>query len=199
MTNTEGLYSKKVIAELFSLTERRVEQLAQKKIIPKAGKGTFDLGPTVQAYIRYLHGLSNGAISADTSELSQRLLQAQTQEREAKARMADLELAVMQGKLHEAEHVKKIMTDMIVACRSRLLAIPSRSAAVLVNMTNPSEISGYLSELVREALENLTEYDPEKFNELNEKYVPPRSDEDEYKEKDGGPDARDNDSVEAAP
>ena len=63
--NSSGLYSKKVIAELFNLTERRVEQLAQKKIIPKVGRGMFDLGPTVQAYIRYLQGLSNGAISAE--------------------------------------------------------------------------------------------------------------------------------------
>ncbi|MDR3280953.1 MAG: hypothetical protein LBT23_10605 [Synergistaceae bacterium] len=172
MPDNGGLYSKKTIAELFSISERRVEQLAQKKIIPKAGKGLFDLEPTVQAYVRYLHGLANGAISADTTELNQRHLQAQVQEREAKARMAELDLAVMQGKLHEADHVKKIMTDMIVACRSRLLSLPSKTSTTLANMTDTVEIATFVRELIYESLEALSEYDTEKFNELNEKYVP---------------------------
>jgi phage terminase Nu1 subunit (DNA packaging protein) len=178
MTNKDGLYSKKIIADLCGVTERRVEQLAQKKIIPKAGKGLFDLGPTVQAYIRYLHGLANGAISADTSELNQRLLQAQAEEREAKARIAQLELSVMEGRLHEAEHVKKIMADMIVACRSRLLAVPSRASTPLAGMTEPAEIAEYLQALIHEALDALAEYDPEQFNGMNDKYVPPSGTED---------------------
>jgi phage terminase Nu1 subunit (DNA packaging protein) len=178
-SSRDGLYTKKTIAELFGVTERRVEQLAQKKIIPKVGKGLFDLGPTVQAYIRYLHGLANGAISADTTELNQRLLQAQADEREAKARMAELDLAVMQGKLHEADHVKKIMTDMIAASRSRMLALPSKAAIATSSMADPAEISSFLRELVYQALEALSEYDPEKFNELNEKYVPPCAEKDD--------------------
>ena len=172
-----GLYPKKTIAELFGVTERRVEQLAQKKIIPKAGKGLFDLGPTVQAYIRYMHGLANGAISADTTELNQRLLQAQAEEKEAKARMAELDLSVMQGSLHEADHVKKIMADMIVACRSRLLSLPSKAAVTAANMTDPAEITSFLRGIVYEALEALSEYDAEEFNGLNEKYVPPYEEE----------------------
>jgi phage terminase Nu1 subunit (DNA packaging protein) len=173
MDNKGGLYPKKTIAELFSVTERRVEQLAQKKIIPKAAKGLFDLGPTVQAYIRYLHGLTNGAISADSAELNQRLLQAQAEEREAKARMTELDLSVMRGQLHEAEHVKKIMTDMIVASRSLLLAIPSKASTIVANMAEPTEVAAYLRAMINEALEILSEYDAEKFNSLNERYVPP--------------------------
>jgi phage terminase Nu1 subunit (DNA packaging protein) len=179
--------SKKEIAGLFGVTERRVEQLAQKKIIPKAGKGLFDPWPAAEAYIRYLHGLINGVISADVPELNQRLLQAQAEEREAKARMAELDLSVMQGHLHEAEHVKKIMADMIVACRSRLLALPSKSATAAANMSDPAEIASFLRETVHEALEALSEYDAEKFNELNEKYVPPYREEapDEDKKENG--------------
>ncbi|MDR1471556.1 MAG: hypothetical protein LBS75_03450 [Synergistaceae bacterium] len=175
MADSEGFYPKQVIADLFNITERRVEQLAQKKIIPKVGRGLFDLGPTVKAYTAYLHGLRNGAISADTSELNQRLKQAQTEEREARADMAKLDLSVMQGRLHEAEHVKKIMTDMIVACRSRLLALPSRASTVLVNMSEPTDIAEYLQGLVYAALNALSEYDPEQFNEMNDKYVPPHA------------------------
>jgi hypothetical protein len=99
--------------------------------------------------------------------------------------MAKLELSVMEGRLHEAEHVKKIMTDMIVVCRSRLLSLPSKAAAGAANMTDPVEIASFLREFVYEALDALSEYDPGKFNELNEKYISPqeegREDEDESK------------------
>jgi hypothetical protein len=125
-----------------------------------------------------LHGLIGEGITADSSELGQRLLKAQAEEREAKAEMAKLELSVMRGRLHEAEHVKKIMTDMIVACRSRLLSIPSRASTALVNKAEPNDIAEYLQGLVYEALNALAEYEPEKFNDMNEKYVPPSTGED---------------------
>lgn len=176
MRDTGGLYPKKTIAELFGVTERRVEQLAQKKIIPKAGKGVFDLGPTVQAYIRYLHGLANGAISADTSELNQRLLQAQADEREARASMAKLELAEMEGRLHDAADVKKIMTDVIVALRSRILGLPSKLATQLADLNDPTSVASVLRDGLGDTLTELAGYDAivEELNKLNAKFIPKR-------------------------
>lgn len=99
MPDNQGLYSKKVIADLFNLSERRIEQLVQKKIIPKAGRGVFDLGPTVQAYVRYLQGLCSGAIrSGEPSELDKRLLEAKVLERESKARQAKYRADAMEHK-----------------------------------------------------------------------------------------------------
>jgi phage terminase Nu1 subunit (DNA packaging protein) len=167
----ENLCPKKTIAEMFGLTERRVEQLVKEGIIKKAEKGLFDLVPTVRAYTGYLR-LSKRGESSNSPTLNQRLLQAQAEEREAKARIAELDLSVIQGRLHEAAHVKKIMTDMIVSCRSKILAIPSKASPVIVNVRDQAEVSAYLRGLVYEALESLAEYDPEKFNELNEKYIP---------------------------
>jgi phage terminase Nu1 subunit (DNA packaging protein) len=122
------LYPKKTIAELFGVTERRVEQLAQKKIIPKIGKGLFDLGPTVQAYIRYLHSLLNGGISADTTELNQRLLQAQTQEREAKAALRQIELEQQRGKLIKVEEAKRQWSARLLEFKAAMLEMPKRAA-----------------------------------------------------------------------
>jgi hypothetical protein len=54
-------------------------------------------------------------------------------------------------------------------------------------MSDPTEIASFLRETVHEALEALSEYDAEKFNELNEKYVPPYREEtpDEDKKENG--------------
>lgn len=85
----QGLYPKDTIATLLNVSERRVEQLAKQKIIPKAGRGVFDLGPTVTAYIRYLQGLCSGAIrEGEPSELDRRFQEARVLERESKARQA---------------------------------------------------------------------------------------------------------------
>ena len=85
----QGLYPKETIATLLNISERRIEQLVKQKIIPKAGRGVFDLGPTVQAYVRYLQGLCSGAIKAsEPSELDRRLMEARVLERESKARQA---------------------------------------------------------------------------------------------------------------
>ena len=81
-SRSQGLYPKETIANLLNVSERRIEQLVQKKIIPKAGRGVFDLGPTVTAYIRYLQGLCSGAIkSGEPSELDRRLLEAKVNQK----------------------------------------------------------------------------------------------------------------------
>ena len=108
----QGLYPTEVIANLFGVTERRVEQLTKKRIIPKAGRGLYDLASTVQAYIRYLQGLCSGAIKSDeTSELDQRLLEARVLERESKARQAKYRADAMERELDDnnlRKEVKKL-------------------------------------------------------------------------------------------
>ena len=106
----QGLYSTEIIANLLNLSERRVEQLTKKKIIPKAGRGVYDLGQTVQAYIRYLQGVCSGAIkSGEPSELDQRLLEAKVLERESKARQAKYRADAMERDLQNDELCEEIL------------------------------------------------------------------------------------------
>ena len=106
----QGLYPTEIIANLLNLSERRVEQLTKKKIIPKAGRGVYDLGQTVQAYIRYLQGVCSGAIkSGEPSELDQRLLEAKVLERESKARQAKYRADAMERDLQNDELREEIL------------------------------------------------------------------------------------------
>ena len=107
----QGLYSTEIIANLLNISARRVEQLTQKKIIPKAGRGVYDLGSTVQSYIRYLQGICSGAIkSGEPSELDKRLLEAKVLERESKARQAKLRADAMEQELADKKLRSKIQT-----------------------------------------------------------------------------------------
>ena len=105
----QGLYSKEIIANLLNISERRVDQLVKKKIIPKAGRGVFDLGSTVQSYIRYLQGVCSGAIKiGEPSELDKRLLEAKVLERESKARQAKYRADAMERELLNNDLLEEI-------------------------------------------------------------------------------------------
>ena len=107
----QGLYPKETIATLLNISERRVEQLVKQKIIPKAGRGVFDLGPTVTAYIRYLQGLCSGAIKdGESSELDRRLQEARVLEREAKARQAKYRADAMEHEIRASKIHSQIQT-----------------------------------------------------------------------------------------
>ena len=108
-SRNQGLYPKETIANLLNVSERRVDQLVKSKVIPKAGRGVFDLGPTVQSYIRYLQGLCSGAIkSGEPSELDKRLLEAKVLERESKARQAKYRADAMEQDLIDRRLSKEI-------------------------------------------------------------------------------------------
>ena len=46
-----------VLAKLFDVTERRIQQLAKQGVISKTDHGKYDLLTATREYIRYLHGL----------------------------------------------------------------------------------------------------------------------------------------------
>ncbi|MEA5034019.1 hypothetical protein [Cloacibacillus evryensis] len=122
-----NLYSKKIIAELLNLSERRVEQLAQKKIIPKAERGKYDLGPTVKAYVMYLQQkLTGGGEAIDVSEFKDRLLKAKALEQEAKARLREIMKLEREGKVIDRAEVVEQWAARCVELKSALLSIPMR-------------------------------------------------------------------------
>ena len=99
----QGLYPTEIIANICNLSERRVEQLAKKRIIPKAGRGVFDLGPAVSAYIRYLQGLCQGSLKeSEPTELDRRFQEARVLERESKARQAKCKADKMEQELTDS-------------------------------------------------------------------------------------------------
>ena len=125
VNNGEGLYSKKVIADLLNLTERRVEQLTAQRIIPKAERGKYDLGPTIKAYVMYLQQrLSGGKECIDVAALKDEKLKAETEERKAKADMAAMRADAMRGQLIDRDDVVRQWTSRVTEVRAALLGLP---------------------------------------------------------------------------
>jgi phage terminase Nu1 subunit (DNA packaging protein) len=161
------------VAGFLLLSPQRVRQLAAEGVLEKATdssgeplRGRFNLLSTVNSYIRYLRSkLAGRAGTADE------YTQARARRMSALADIEQLRLKRIHGKLHRTEDVEFCLTQMITACRQRLLALPSRLCHSLQAKTNPAEIAEILRVEIYAALNELSEYDPAKFEAATEEYL----------------------------
>lgn len=167
MADNQNLQPTQVIAKIFGVSTRRVEQLKAEGIIVGQGKPTkYDLLPTIQSYIRYLSDKANGREKKEAmAQLEEQKLTAEVEIKRAKADAAKLELKELQGKMHRAEDVEAIFTDHVLFLRSMLMAMPGKLAVDLSGTHTASEQAARVEKEVYYILNNLADYryDPEEY------------------------------------
>lgn len=165
----QNLQGSAIIAKLFGVTDRRVQQLAKDGVIPAASVRPykFDLLPTVQAYIRYLSDKSNGkeSKSADTVQAEADKLRAEADLKQSKAKIAEMQLKELEGKMHRSEDVEAVMNDLVYTVRSMIMALPGRLAMDIVQTSNANEASALIRSECYKILNELAgyKYDPEVY------------------------------------
>jgi len=87
--------------------------------------------------------------------------EARTRKVNAEAEIAELELAKVHGTLVVAEDVVKAWEDVLGALKGKLLSIPTKAAPVVSAETEAGVCQDILEDLMNEALEELSNYDPE--------------------------------------
>lgn len=162
--NIDGLVvTTSVISDIFNMSQRRVRQLVEEGIIDRVKNGSFELMPTVKKYILYLKA------SGDSKGGEIDLIKEKAMHERAKREIAEMELAQMKGIMHNAADVEKVMNDMLAAFRAKLLGMPSKVAPLLIAQNEIAIIQDILQKEVYEALEELSNYDPQIF--YSEKYI----------------------------
>lgn len=163
----ENLQPTQVIAKIFGVSTRRIEQLKTEGVIKGEGKPTkYDLLPTIQAYIKYLSDKANGREKKENmANLEEAKLSAEVEIKKSKAEAARLELKELQGKMHRAEDVEAIFTDHVLFLRSMLLAMPGKLAVDLSGEHSAAEQAETVKREVYYILNNLADYryDPEEY------------------------------------
>lgn len=165
----QNLVDSKVIATLFGVTTRRVQQLVSEGVITATKKGNankYDLLPTIQRYIRHLTEKANGRKESEKdTEAESKKLEAEADLKRSKADMAALQLKELEGEMHRSEDVEAAVTDLVYTIRSMLTALPGRLAVDVVNAASPAEASEIIRTEVYKVLEELAgyKYDPEEY------------------------------------
>ena len=86
--------------------------------------------------------------------------QARTRKVNAEAQIAELELAKVKGELVVAEDVVKAWEDILGAIKGKLLSIPSKAAPIVASESDAGKCQVICEDLINEALEELSNYDP---------------------------------------
>lgn len=165
----QNLQSTEILAKLFELDPRRVQQLAKEGVLPAASQRPykFDLLPTVKAYIRYLRDRANGkeAKTADTVKAEADKLRAEADLKQSKAKIAELQLKELEGKMHRSEDVEAMTNDLVYTARSMIMALPGRLAMDVVQAGSANEASALIRAECYKILNELAgyQYDPEAY------------------------------------
>ncbi|MEA5041365.1 MAG: hypothetical protein VB053_02375 [Oscillibacter ruminantium] len=146
------LYDSKAVARFLDVSERRVRQLRDEKIIAEARPGLYDLTDTNRRYINYLRKRnpeSEEVIDYNTERA--KLVR-------AKRKNEEYELQLKEKQLHAAADIEAVMNNMLVNFKSRMMAIPAKLSPVLCKKTDKAEIFKLLKEQIDEALQELSDF-----------------------------------------
>jgi phage terminase Nu1 subunit (DNA packaging protein) len=157
------------VAKQFGVTIRQVTQLVKEEVITAEkvkGVYKYDLAAVTRQYIAYLSKKAYGREKdASVAERERDKLDAEIALKRAKAKMAELELKELEGKMHSAEDVEAMTTDIVMALRSMLLAIPGKTAVDMVEVKTATEAYDRIQKEIYSVLDYMSnyKYDPKEY------------------------------------
>lgn len=168
------------LEDCFGVTKQYLGQMQTEGIIRQIEKNTWPVYETVRAYVEKLRNKrknqwDSGGDNAEY-EVERALLT------KAKREAAQINTEVLKGRVHEGEAVRTLWVDMLMNCRSKLLALPTKAAPMIADKDRIAEAQALLEEMINEALSELAEYNPQRIAErtdlkrLNMSVVPGDSD-----------------------
>ena len=148
---------------MLGLTPRRVSQLAHDGIIETEGRNKYRLPDGVQSYVEYIRSMG-----LDRADDEGERRKAEIRLKKARARYQELETAELEGKMHRAEDIEAIVTDLVYSWRGALLALPGRLAVDVVGVESAAEASEIIRAEIYKVMEELShyQYDPARYAEL---------------------------------
>lgn len=173
MNNNDKFITAKDVAFMFNFESvRRVQQLTQDGIIDtceikESGRKVkrYELYSTVKEYVKFLQDKAYARNNKESNEeLLRRKMQADVDYKEAKAQMANLQLDELEGRVHAAEDVESMTTDLCLAIRSALLAMPGQLSKDVADESDPAKIQIIIKDAVCLILEELSRYTYSKEN-----------------------------------
>ena len=157
-----GYYRVEVIAQLFGVSVRRIQQITQEGIIEtvKTSEGRrYELTPTIQKYTKYL---SDKAYGKDKSEkedkLKEQKLRAEIALKESQGELHRLRTEIAAGNYISVEEVKIDYSRFFISFKKFALSLPSKLAGRLTGFVDPVEVRQLEKELQNEVTKLLKSF-----------------------------------------
>lgn len=139
-----GYYRVEIIAQLFGVTVRRIQQLTQEGVLPttETVEGRrYDLVPTIQSYVKYLSDKAYGKNRSEKeNELREQKMRAEIALKESQGELHRLRTDIAAGKYISVEEVILDYTRFFVTFKNFAMAIPARAADMINGYVEPVEV-----------------------------------------------------------
>ena len=144
MAATGQYYESKVIAQLFGVSVRRIQQLTQEGIIETTqvpGEGRrYELVPTIQAYTKYLADKAYGREqSAREAELKEQKMKADIALKESQGELHRLKTDIAAGKYIAVEEVRMDYERFFVTFKNFAMSLSTRLVDEISSYVEPLE------------------------------------------------------------
>ncbi len=121
--------SQKVLAECLGVGDRMVRHLAEQGILKRNRRGRYLLLSSIKNYILTLKVQKAGADVRD--DMAAERLDLKTEQaihEHLKSMITEIKLQLIRGKVHKSEDVERVVTDMLVKFKSKMLTLPAKLA-----------------------------------------------------------------------
>ncbi len=147
-----NFYKVEVIAQLFGLSVRRIQQLTQEGILPTTTttKGRrYDLVPTIQKYVKYLSDKAYGKSpkSDKEEELKEQKLEAEIALKESQNKLHEIKTQIIEGKYILKEDVQLDYRRFFTVFKKFAMSIPSRVSGMINGFVEPTQVRSIESEI----------------------------------------------------
>lgn len=152
--------NQKELAQCLGITSRRVRALREEGLFQsEENVRGYRLENCVQEYIEYKVNAELGRSALISKE------KVQAEHEEVKRQISLLKLRKLRRELHEAADVEYYLTDMLLRFKNRLLALPSKMAMEVAGVNDINQIMQTIQKNLYDALEELSEYDPDEIDQ----------------------------------
>lgn len=154
-----SFYRTEIIAQLFGVSVRRIQQLTQDGVISTTkiiedGRAVrrYDLVPTIQNYIKYLSEKAYGRQGRTDKEieLREQKMEADIALKESQGELHRLKTEIAAGKYISVEEVKMDYSKFFVVFKKFAVSIPARVVGMLSGQLQPTEARKIEKELADE-------------------------------------------------
>lgn len=154
-----SFYRTGIIAQLFGVSVRRIQQLTQDGVISTTkiiedGRTVrrYDLVPTIQNYIKYLSEKAYGRQGRTDKEieLREQKMEADIALKESQGELHRLKTEIAAGKYISVEEVKMDYSKFFVVFKKFAVSIPARVVGMLSGQLQPTEARKIEKELADE-------------------------------------------------
>jgi phage terminase Nu1 subunit (DNA packaging protein) len=151
----DGIYCpQQVLAELFGMAVANISQLTTAGVIESSAPGRNNLLKCVYTYVKHLKGKADGRMKGGTGEF----VDEKARLTKAQADMAEMEALEMSGEMVRRDEVVQEWQGILMDMKAKILSMPSKAATLVADEDSPAVCQQILDKMIREALQELSEY-----------------------------------------